>query len=159
MANEKSLLFFFAVTHNLSLSKAATLCSLLFIFFSTYSSLLVVFFFSKRLPLGCFIFFFFLARFSLSLLLHILSLCLLEGGSTLLSLSSCVPPKRKSLLSLGFMLYFPSSHGENPSAKAIKFFVVLSIYKTLLLIPLGLVIYYLFSKESIPFWIMNTLPL
>ena len=78
---------------------AATLCSLLFILFSMHSSLLAVFFFSKRLLLGYSLFFFFFVRLPLSLLLHILSLCLLEGGSTLLSPSSCIPPKQKSLFS------------------------------------------------------------
>ena len=78
---------------------AATLCSLIFILFSTHSSLFDVFFFSKRLLLGYSLFFFFFVRLPLSLLLHILSLCLLEGGSTLLSPSSCIPPKQKSLFS------------------------------------------------------------
>ena len=45
-----------------------------------------------------------------------------------------------------FTLYFPSPHREDPWAKAIKFFVVLSIYKTLLLFP--------FAS-----WTRNTLPL
>ena len=46
-----------------------------------------------------------------------------------------------------------------PIVKAIKFFVVLSIYKTLLLFSLGLGIHYLFNQESILSWIRNTLPL
>ena len=41
-------------------------------------------------------------------------------------------------LSLGFTLYFPSPHREDPWAKIIKFFVTLSIYMTLLLFPLEL---------------------
>ena len=49
--------------------------------------------------------------------------------------------------SLGFTLYIPSPHRENPWAKAIKFFVALSIYKTLFLFPLRLRIYYIFNKE------------
>ena len=90
----------FSHTHYLSVSKAATLCSLIFILFSMHSSLLAIYFFSKRLLLGYSLFFFFLVRLPLSLLLHILSLFLLKGISTLLSLSSCVPPKRKSFFSL-----------------------------------------------------------
>ena len=66
--------------------------------------------FSKWLTLGCSFFFFFWVRLPLSLHLHILSLCLTEGGSPLLSHSSCVLPKWKSLLfSLGFTLCFPLS--------------------------------------------------
>ena len=101
---KKNLSFFPLLTHThtqkLSLSKATILYSLLFIFSSTNSSLLAVFFFSKRFPLGCFLFFFFLVQLPLSLLLHILSLCLLESSSTLLSPSSYVPPKQKSIFSL-----------------------------------------------------------
>ena len=63
-----------------------------------------------------------------------------------------------SFLSLGFMLYFLSPHRENPWAKAIKFFLALSIYKTLLLFSFGLGIHYLFNKESILSWIRNILP-
>ena len=62
---------------------------------------------------------------------------LLKGSNTLHSPSSCVPPKRKIF---------------------VRLFVALSIYKTLLLFPLGLGIHYLFNKESIPSWIRNTLP-
>ena len=52
-------------------------------------------------------------------------------------------------LSLGFMLYLPSPHRKNPWAKALKFFVSLSIYKTLFLFPLELGIHYFFNKKSI----------
>ena len=100
---KKNLSYFSLLSHthtNYLFQRRHTLCSLLFIFFSTHSSLLAIFFFSKRLPLGCSLFFFFLVRLPLSLLLHILFLCLLEGGSPLLSPSFCVPPKRKSLFSL-----------------------------------------------------------
>ena len=52
-----------------------------------------------------------------------------------------------------FHAYFPSPHREDFWAKAkakaiaIKFFIALSIYKTLLLFPLRLGIHYLFNKE------------
>ena len=62
-------------------------------------------------------------------------------------------------LSLGFTLYFLSCHRNDPWAKAIKFFIALFIYKTLLLFLLGLGICYLFNKESIPSWTRNILPL
>ena len=45
-----------------------------------------------------------------------------------------LPSKWKSIfLSLDFTLYFPCPHREDSKAKAIKFFVILSIYKTLFL--------------------------
>ena len=159
-AKEKSFLFLFALTHTLlSLSKVATLYSLIFIFFSTHSFFLAVFFFSKRLPLDCSLFFFFLVQLPLYLLLHILSLCLLEGSSTLLSPSSCVPPKRKSIFSLLVLCsILPLLIRRTLGSKAIKFFVVLSIYKTILLFPLRPRIHYLFNKESILSWTRNTLP-
>ena len=76
-------------THTLIISfKGGKLLLSPFYFFSPRTFLLAVFFFFKRLPLGCFLFFFFLVRLPLSLLLHILSLCLPKGGSTLLSPSS-----------------------------------------------------------------------
>ena len=91
---------------------------------------------------------------SLAIFSKVATLCslflgyLLEGGKTLLSPSSCVPPKRKSFfLSLSFTFYFPFLQREDPWAKTIKFFVALSIYKTLLLFPLGLRIHYIFNKE------------
>ena len=49
--------------------------------------------------------------------------------------------------SLGFTLYFPSLHREDPWARVIKFFVTLSIYMTLFLFPLKLRIHYFFNKE------------
>ena len=53
--------------------------------------------------------------------------------------------------SLGFTLYFPCPYRKDPwakaNAKAIKFFVALSIYKTIFLFSLGLEIHYLFNKE------------
>ena len=117
----KKNLFCFSLlshTHYLSLSKTATFCSLIFILFSTHSSLLAIYFFSKRLLLGYSLFFFFLVQLPLSLLLHILSLCLLEGSSTLLSLSSCVPPKRKSLFSLLILRFiFPFLIGRTLGPK------------------------------------------
>ena len=89
---------------------------------------------------------------------------LLEGSNTLLSISSCIPPKRKSLFSLLvsrsiFSLPIRRTLGPKPKPKAINFFVALSIYKILFLFPLGLGIQCLFNKDSIPSWIMNTLPL
>ena len=89
---------------------------------------------------------------------------LLEGGNPLLSPPSLFSWRRQYLnlsfllrssqekihfLSLGFMLYFPFPHREDPWAKTLKFFVTLSIYKTFLLFPLGLGIHYLFNKELI----------
>ena len=64
----------------------------------------------------------------------------------------CSSQAKILFLSLDFTLYFPSLHIEDPwaKAKAIKFFVALSIYKTFLLFPLGLRMHYLFNKESIP---------
>ena len=51
---EKSLLFFFTLTHTNYLSQRQQHFVLSFIFFfSMHSSFLVVFFISKRLPLGC----------------------------------------------------------------------------------------------------------
>ena len=51
---------------------------------------------------------------------------------------------RIHFFSLGFMLYFLSFHKEE--TKAIKFIVVLFIYKSLFVFPFGLEIYYLFNK-------------
>ena len=73
----------------------------------------------------------------------------LENGNILLSFLLRSSQAKISFLSLGFMLYFLSPHRENPWAKAIKFFLALSIYKTLLLFSFGLGIHYLFNKESI----------
>ena len=130
-------------------------------FFSMHSSLLAVFFFCKWLPLGCSLFFLFLVRLPLPLLLHILSLYLLKGSKQYLALSFLLRSSQAKIhfLSLGFTLYFPSPHREDPWAKAIKLFVTLSIYKTLLLFSFGLGIHYLFNKESISSWTRNTLPL
>ena len=126
IVKEKSLLFFFT-THTLSISLKSS------------NTLLSPFYFllHAQLSLGCLVVLssLLLAALSLSflvqllsLLLHILFLCLLEGGSPLLSPSSCVPPKQKSLLfSLDFMLYFSSLQREYHWAKANKFFVALSI--------------------------------
>ena len=99
---------------------------------------------------------------------------LLEGGNSLLSpswlsswrrqlfaLSSFLHSsqvKKKNLYiyiyiyffffsSLDFTLYFHSPHKENLWAKAIKFFVALSINKTIFLFSLELGIHYLFNKE------------
>ena len=86
---------------------------------------------------------------------------LLEGDNTLHSPSSCVPPKQKSFFSLLVSRsIFPLSIGRTlgPKPKAIKFFVTLSIYKTLLLFSLGLGIHYLFNNESTSSWTKNTLP-
>ena len=56
----------------------------------------------------------------------------------------------ENLFSLSwFHALFSPPHREDLWAKTIKFFVVLSIYKTLLLFPLELRIHYLFNKESI----------
>ena len=130
---KKNLFYFFTLshTHQLSLSNAATLYSLLFGY-------------------------------------------LLEGGNPLLSppwlsfwrqqylaLSFLLRSSQAKIyfLSLDFTLYFPFPHREDFWAKAIKFFVVLSIYKTLLLFSLRLKIHYLFNKESISSYDRNTLPL
>ena len=98
---------------------------------------------------------------------------LLEGDNPLLSppwlsswrqqyfaLSFLLPSSQAkiSFLSLGFTLYFPSPHKENPWTKVIKFFVALSIYKALLLFSFGLEMHYLINKESISSWTRNTLP-
>ena len=114
-----SLIFLYSHTHKLSFSKAATLFSLL---------------------LGY----------------------LLNDGNPLLSLPWLSSWKRQyltlsfllrssqvkiSFFFLGFTLYFPSPHREDPWAEASKFFAALSIYKTFLLLPLGLGIHYLFNKE------------
>ena len=54
MTKEKiSLIFLYFHTHKLSLSRAATICTLLSIFLSTHSSLFWLSSFSKWLPLGC----------------------------------------------------------------------------------------------------------
>ena len=147
MVKEKSLLFFFT-THTLiiSLKSSNTLLSPFYFLLHAQLSLGCLLF-SKRLTLGCSLSLFFLVQL-LSLLLHILFLCLLEGGSPLLSPSSCVPPKQKSLLfSLDFTLYFSSLQREYHWAKANKFFVALSIYKTLFLFSFELGIHYFFNKE------------
>ena len=110
MVNEKSLLFFFSShTHTNYLFQRWQHFTLFFFFFSMYNSLLVVFFFSKRLPFDT-LSLFFLVRLPLSLLLHILSLCLFEGGSILLSPSSCIPLERKSLFSLLELLHLNQSN-------------------------------------------------
>ena len=147
----------------------ATLYSLLFIFFSTHSSLLVVFFFFTLTHTNYF--FQMQQHFAFSssaIFLKAATLCsplldyLLEGGNTLHSPSSCISPKRKSFFSfLVSRSIFPLPIGRTlgPKPKAIKFFLTLSIYKTLLLFPLGLGIHYLFNKESIFSWTRKTLPL
>ena len=86
MTKEKSLLFFFALTHTLIISFKGnnTLLSPFYFFFPrTILSLGCLF--SKQLPLGD----------SLNSLVRqsLLLLSLLKGSSTLLSPSSCVPPK------------------------------------------------------------------
>ena len=66
---------------------------------------------------------------------------------------SSVPPKRNSF-SFSLLVsrsIFPLPHSENPWVKAkveaYKFFVTLSIYKTLFLFPFKLGIHYFFNKE------------
>ena len=147
MIKEKSLLFFFT-THTLIISLKSSNTLLFPFYFLLHAQLsLGCLLFSKQLTLGCSLSLFFLVQL-LSLLLHILLLCLLEGGSPLLSPSSCVPPKQKSLLfSLDFMLYFSSLQREYHWAKANKFFVALSIYKTFFLFFFELGIHYFFNKE------------
>ena len=57
LLKKKNLSYFSLFSHTkLSFSKAATLCSLLFIFFSMHNSLSWLSSFSKRLPLGCSLF-------------------------------------------------------------------------------------------------------
>ena len=80
--------------------------------------------------------------FSLAIFSKTATICALllgylsEGGnSLLLSFLLRSSQVKISFLSLGFTLYFPSPHKEDPWAKAIKFFVVLSIYKTSFPIP------------------------
>ena len=79
---------------------------------------------------------------------HILSvsntLCLLEGGSTLLSPSSCVPPKQKSIfpLSIGWTL------GQKPNlSNSLQHCLFIRLF-----------FYFLFNKEFIHSQTRNTLP-
>ena len=134
-----SLFFFFLFSHTLSLCLTAKEKS------SYFSLLLHTLVSSRRLQ-----------HFALSSLQAISSKAatlysfllnyLLESGNTLLSPSSCIPPKWKSIFfSLSFMLYFPSSCKEDSWAKDIKFVVALSIYKTLFIFHFGLKIHYLFN--------------
>ena len=61
-----------------------------------------------------------------------------QGDNPLLSLPYISPLRRQAenpFFSLDFMLYFPSPHREDPWAKAIKFFVIWSIYKASFPIP------------------------
>ena len=100
MAKEKSLLFFFTLTHSLLISFKGgnTLLSHFYFILHTYLSWLSTFSLSGSF-LATLSSFSFLCGF-LFLCSCTYSLCLLEGSSTLLSLSSCVPPKRISLFSL-----------------------------------------------------------
>ena len=119
---KKSLLFFFSLTHTLIISfkDSNTLLSHLCFILHAHLSFLA-------------------------------ALSFLFCGNPCCYSPPCVPSKQKSFffLSLGFTLYFPSPHREGlwakAKAKAYKFFVALSIYKTLLLFPLGLGIHYLFN--------------
>ena len=127
MAKEKSLLFFFALTHILIISQSL----------KDGNTLLFPFYFllHAQLSLGCLLFLYAAPSWELYL-----TLCFLLRSSQ----------AKIIFLSLGFMFYFPSPHREDSWTKAIKFFIALSIYKTLLLFPLGIRIHYLFNKESIP---------
>ena len=119
---KKSLLFFFSLTHTLIIS------------FKDSNTLLSHFCFILHAQLS------FLAALSF----------LFCGNSCCYSPPSCVPSQQKSFffLSLGFTLYFPSPHREGPwaKAKAYKFFVAFSIYKTLLLLSLEQGIDYFLNK-------------
>ena len=125
---KKISLLFFLLSHTLIIFLKGDNTLLFHFYFLLHLhlslSLLAVLFFSKRLPFR-----------ALSFLFVQLSCCFSHVKSLSLSLS------------LGFMLYFSSFHMEDPWAKAIKFFVTLSIYKTLFLFPLELGIHYLFNKE------------
>ena len=146
----KKNLFCFSLlshTHYLSLSKAATLCSLIFILFSTHSSLLAVYFFSKWLLLGYSLLFLSCAASSFFALAHTLFVSSRRQQYLTLSLLLRSSQAKILFLSLGFTLYFPFPHREDPWAKAIKFFVALSINKTIFLFSLELGIHYLFNKE------------
>ena len=94
---------------------------------------------------------------------HILSvsntLCLLEGGSTLLSPSSCVPPKQKSIFPLLvscsiFPLSIGRTLGQKPKPKP-KPKLSNSLQHCLFI---RLFFYFLFNKEFIPSQTRNTLP-
>ena len=148
MAKEKTSLIFFALTHTNYHSQRQQHFTLSFLFSSprTALSLLVVFFFSKRLPLGCFLFFlvqhlflYFLQYAAILLVTALSSLAIFSKAATLYS-----------LLLLAFLtLYFPSPHREDLWIKTIKFFVALSIYK--------LFSYYLLDYEYITSLIRNRL--
>ena len=150
----KKNLFCFSLlshTHYLSLSKVATLCFLFFILFSTHSSLLAVYFFSKWLLLGYSLLFLSCAASSFFALAHTLFVSSRRQQYLTLSLLLRSSQAKILFLSLGFTLYFPFSHREDPWAKAIKFFVALSIYKTFLLFSFELEIHYIINKESTSF--------
>ena len=94
---------------------------------------------------------------------HILSvsntLCLLEGGSTLLSPSSCVPPKQKSIFPLLvscsiFPLSIGRTLGQKPKPKP-KPKLSNSLQHCLFI---RLFFYFLFNKEFIHSQTRNTLP-
>ena len=110
-------------------------------------------FIAKQLLLGYSLFFFFLVRLPLSLLLHILSVSSRRQQYLTLSLLLRSSQAKIPFLSLGFTLYIPFPHREDPWAKTIKFFAALSIYKTFLLFPFELGIHYLINKESTSFHI------
>ena len=140
---KKNLSYFSLLSHTLIISlKGGNTLLFPFYFLLLAHLSLDCLLFSKGLTLG---FFFWLP---LSLHLPILCLCLLECSNPLLSPSSCVLPKRKSLLfSFGFTLCFSSPQMEDPWAKSNKFFIALFIYKTLFLFPLELGIHYFFNKK------------
>ena len=159
MAKEKTSLIFFALTHTNYHSQRQQHFTLSFLFSSprTALSLLVVFFFSKRLPLGCFLFFlvqhlflYFLQYATILLVTALSSLAIFSKAATLYSLLLLAfLPSENIFFSLGFTLYFPSPHRENLWIKTIKFFVALSIYK--------LFSYYLLDYEYITSLIRNRL--
>ena len=145
-------MFFFTLTHSLLISfKAATLCSLIFILFSMHSSLLAVYFFSRRLLLGYSLLFLSCVASSLFALAHTLFVSSQRQQYLTLSLLLRSSQAKIPFLSLGFTLYIPFPHREDPWAKTIKFFAALSIYKTFSLFPFELGIYYLINKESTSF--------
>ena len=88
---------------------------------------------------------------------HILSvsntLCLLEGGNTLLSPSSCVPPKQKSIFPLLvsrsiFPLSIGWTLGQKPNlSNSLQHCLFIRLF-----------FYFLFNKEFIPSQTRNALP-
>ena len=109
---------------------------------------LVCILFSKWLTLGCSFFFFFLgAASSFFALAHTLFVSYRRRQPFTLSFLLRSSQMKITFILSWFHTLFSSLQMEDRWAKANKFFVALSIYKTLFLFSLELGIHYFFNKE------------